>query len=125
MKTIKNTRQHKVEIEIKKVLSEFLLLGSIFDEKHQINTSLIAINDVLISPCLQHTKVFIVSVSSEIKNEDCVTFLEKHKSKFRNYLGKKCRMKYVPDIKFFVDDSFENAARIEGLIKKLHATTQE
>ncbi len=122
MKMIKNTRQNKVAIEIKKVLSDFLLLDSIFDEESSINTSLISISDVVISPCLQHAKIFVVPISPIINNEDCIVFLDKHKPKIRNYLGKKIHMRYTPDIKFFIDNSFENATRIEKLFRKLHST---
>ena len=121
---MKNTRQHKVAIEIKKILSEFLLLNPIFDEKTHIDMSLISINDVTVSHCLRHAKVFVVSVSSKISSEDCVAFLDRHKSKFRNYLGKKIKMRYVSEINFFVDDSTEIAAKIEEVFKKLHTSRQ-
>lgn len=122
METINNTRKNKVAIEIKKVLSDFLLLDSIFDEESSIDTSLISISDVVVSSCLQHAKIFVVSISPMVSNEDCIVFLDKHKSKLRNYLGKKIHIRYTPDIKFFVDDSFENAAKIEELFRKLHST---
>lgn len=114
-----SNRRTRVAAEIKKILSEFLLKKTIFDPESEINTSLISITDVIMSSCLQHAKVFAVSIAKNVSNEDCITFLEKHKSKLRNYLGSSIRMKYIPDLKFFVDDSFENAERISTILEKI------
>ena len=113
-----SNRKSRVATEIKKALSEFMVRNSIVDEKTPLDTSLISVTDVVVSSCLQNANVFIVSITEQIKNEDCVEFLQKHKSKFRNHVGLSMRMKYTPELRFFVDDSFEYAARINELLKK-------
>jgi ribosome-binding factor A len=118
----KNTnRQNRVATEIKRVLSEFLLRNSIDDAESNCDSSLISITDIIVSSCLQHAKVFAVSLSNDFDNDECVAFLDKHKSKLRGHIGATIRMKYTPDLQFFVDDSFEKGARIDELLKKISA----
>lgn len=111
------TRQQRVATEIRKVLSEFLLRNSIVDK--ECNMSLISVTDVTISPCLQHAKIFVIPISNEISNDQCLTCLEKHKSKFKAHIGNSIRMKYVPDLCFFIDNSFEYAEKIDALLKTI------
>ncbi|MCR5224983.1 MAG: 30S ribosome-binding factor RbfA [Alphaproteobacteria bacterium] len=112
-------RQGKVASEIKKILSEYLLRNSIIDEKG-INSALISITDVTISPCLQHVKVYAVSLSKDFTDEDCVEYLQRHASQLRYHLGSHIRLKFTPELNFFVDNSFAYADKIESLFQKIH-----
>ena len=118
-KNSNSNRKSKVAIEIKKILAEFLLRNSIVDPEESLNTSLISVTDVVVSACLQNANVYIVSITENVSNEECVQFLQKHKPKLRSHVGSSMRMKYTPEIRFFVDDSFKNAARIDDLLKKI------
>ncbi len=113
-------RQQKVASEIKKILSEYLLRSSIIDDEG-ISSSLISITDVTISPCLQHVKVYAVSLSKDFSDEDCVEYLKRHTPQLRYHLGSHIRLKFTPELNFFVDDSFAYADKIESLFQKIHA----
>ena len=117
----KGTRQNRVATEIKKVLSEFLLRASISDPESDFDASLISVSGVTVSACLGHAKIFVIPVTDEVNHEDCIAFLERHKAKFRHCVGSAIPLKYTPDLRFFIDNSFENASRIEELFKKLRA----
>jgi ribosome-binding factor A len=81
---------------------------------------MLSLTDVTLSPDLQHAKIFAAPISKSITYDNCITFLEKHKSKFRRQIADSIRLKYIPDISFFVDDSFEQASKIEELFKKFN-----
>ncbi|MDR3155799.1 MAG: ribosome-binding factor A [Holosporaceae bacterium] len=129
----KNTRQFRVATEIKKAISEFLLNNSIVDN-YFIDSSMISLTEVLLSPCLQHAKVFAVSLAEisnsdariygAISSEDCVFFLERHAQKIRRYVGATIHLRYIPDFKFFVDNTSRQAEKIEQLIKRLPSMSQ-
>jgi ribosome-binding factor A len=131
--TKNNTRQFRVAAEIKKVLSEFLLNNSIVDDG-AVDSSMISITDVLMSPCLQHVKVFVVSLaeagnfsanfSAIVSSEDCVSFLERHAAKIRRHVGAAVRLRYTPDFKFFIDNTSKQAEKIEQLMKQLPYITR-
>lgn len=122
-----SNRMTRAASEIRKILSEFLLVRKIVDTETDVDSAMISITDVVLSSDFQHAKVFIVSISQDVSNEKCIEFLEKHKSKLRKYLGDSVRMRYIPDLRFFEDNSFETADRIEKIISglKIPAVVQE
>ncbi len=114
-----SNRAARAATEIKKILSEFLIVRSGVVSKGQIDSAMISITDVELSPCLQHAKVFVVSLDQNVSNQECVEFLERYKPKLRKHLGDSIRMRYIPDLRFFADDSFERAERIERIFSDL------
>ena len=118
-----NNRPNKVATEVNKILSEYLLRGSIIDNSG-ISSSLISITDVVVSPCLQHVKVFVVSLSKDHSDDECVNYLRKHVSHLRHHLGANIRLKFTPELCFFVDDSFAYADKIEALFQKIDAQSK-
>jgi ribosome-binding factor A len=115
----KNPRQQKIAAEIKKILADFLIRCNIFDENSVVNPSLISITDVEVSSCLKHAKLFVVSLSHNFSGEDCLLFLQKHSPKLRYHLGSNVHLKSVPELQFYLDNSFEQAKKIETLLKKI------
>ncbi|MDR0753577.1 MAG: ribosome-binding factor A [Holosporaceae bacterium] len=109
------SRAYKVATEIKKVLSEYLLLNPFGDER--INSTFLSITDVISSPCLRHMKIYVASLLKNISNADCLEFCNKYASSMRYHLGKKIRLKFVPDLSFFISASFDDVRRIESLLK--------
>lgn len=105
--------------EIKKILADFLLRCNIFDEDSNVSPSLISITDVEVSSCLRHAKLFVVSLSHKFSGEECLLFLQKHSPKLRYHLGANVRLKSVPELQFFLDNSFEQAEKIESLLKTI------
>jgi ribosome-binding factor A len=117
MQEKRSARQNMVASEIKRVLGEYLLRNSIADL--EVKTSLISITNVSISPCLRFAKVYIVSLGNDASSGKCLAFLKLHVSKLRRYLGAHVRLRFVPDIEIFIDDTQEHAEKIESLLKKI------
>ena len=44
-----------------------------------------------------------------------VDALNRHKGAFRKLIGEKIRLRITPDVRFRLDDSFEQAAKIDAL----------
>jgi ribosome-binding factor A len=113
----KNTnRSRRVATEIKRILSEFFIHNSLGSET--VNTTFLSVTDVVVSSCLQHVKVYIAFLSDGISVEECVEFLREHTPHLRRHIGAHVRLKFVPEILFFVDDSFDRARKIESLLDK-------
>ncbi|MDR0968693.1 MAG: 30S ribosome-binding factor RbfA [Holosporaceae bacterium] len=115
MKRKDSGRPNRVAAEIKKTLSEFLLRNSFADEK--IDSAFISIVDATVSPCLQHAKIYVASLSPNISNDECLEFLEKHTPRLRHCIGTEIRLKFTPTLSFFIDDSFDRVNKIESLLK--------
>ena len=113
------SRPNRVGIEIKKVLSEYLLSGAI-DEYDIVKPAMISMTDIVMSPDLTHAKIFISSMDNNVSNEKCLEFLENHVSKLRYYLGRTMKLKFVPELRFIIDNSFEYGKKIDSLLNSLH-----
>ncbi|MDR2645946.1 MAG: 30S ribosome-binding factor RbfA [Holosporaceae bacterium] len=105
----KKCRACRVATEIRKVLSEYLLLNPFSDEK--INSTFLSITEVTVSPCLRHTKIYVASLLENVSNSDCLEFFNKYAPGMRYHLGKKIRLKFVPDLSFFIDVPFDDIHR--------------
>jgi ribosome-binding factor A len=111
-----STRQHKFGRFIQKELSEIFQR----DKRGILDNTFVTISDVAMSPDLGVAKVYI----SMMLAKDKVQTLEKinrGKSEIRKALGEKIRKqaRVVPELIFFIDETEENAFKIEELIKNL------
>ncbi|MDR2724091.1 MAG: 30S ribosome-binding factor RbfA [Holosporaceae bacterium] len=113
----KNCRMYRVAAEIKKVLSEYLLCSPFGQEK--INSVFLSITEVTVSPGLQHAKVYVTPLSKDVNKEECLEFFKKYCHLLRRRLGREIRLKFVPDISFYIDDSYEQRNQIEMLLRRL------
>ncbi|SMD36254.1 ribosome-binding factor A [Reichenbachiella faecimaris] len=112
-----STRQLKYAGLIKKDLSELFQR----DTRHWFGKAFITITDVEVSPDLSFAKIFL----SLMMVDDEPAFLELIKSKkseIRKALGLKIgkQVRVVPDLNFYLDDTQENAQKIEDLLSGLH-----
>ncbi len=79
----------------------------------------LTVTNVKVSPDLKIAKIYLSVMDKEKRKE----VLEKviNKSKFiRSELASRIRIRYVPELKFFIDDTLDYVEKIEGLIKKIH-----
>ena len=114
-----NSRAARVAVELKKVLSEYLLCGTI-DDYSNVRPSMISVTEVIMSVDLSHAKVFVSSISNDISSEECLEFLNQHVSQIRQHIARSVRLKFVPELRFFVDTSFEYASKMDKLLKAVH-----
>ena len=95
-------------------------MGLIFLLKLQhLQLGLLTITNVRVSADLKIAKIY-VSIFEKDRREEV---LEKIKSKtkfIRTELAHRITIKFVPDMKFFLDDTLDYVEKIEGLIKKIH-----
>ena len=111
------SRSVRVASEIKKVVSDFLIRRGVADYEG-VNPSMIVVTDVVVSSCLRHAKIFVSSIDGKC-GDDYMEFLEVYSAQIRKAVGDNVKLKFVPELKFIVDTSFEEARKIENLLKKL------
>ncbi len=107
-------RIDKIENLIKKEISLIFLF-----ELQNMDSGLITITNVRVSPDLKIAKIYVSIFEKERREK----VLEKIKSKtkfIRSELASRITIKFVPELKFFLDDTLDYVEKIEGLIKKIH-----
>ncbi len=79
----------------------------------------ITVTEVKLSHDLGVAKIYL----SVLNKENREAILEKVKAKtgfIRTRLAGRIRIKFVPELRFFIDDTQDYVEKIEGLIKKIH-----
>jgi ribosome-binding factor A len=98
---------------IRHAAAELLSQGVVEDEvlaKH-----VVTVPSVKMSPDLKLATIYVMPLGGQ-DTEIVVKALERHKKFMRGEIAHKINMKFAPDIRFRVDESFGNAAKIDALL---------
>lgn len=106
-----SVRAERVASEIQKVLSE-----PISEFARQNNAGLATITNVRMSPDLQYAYIYISVFGGKISPQTFLNLVEQEKSTFRQIVGAKVRLRMTPELRFFIDDTFERIERIEQIL---------
>ena len=69
---------------------------------------------------LKIAKIYLSFLENKLPVEDVINiFISKH-NLIRFYLGNKLTLKFIPQVRFYYDDSIEHAQHIDSLLKKIH-----
>lgn len=107
-----NRRNNRLSGEVKRAISEII----INDVKDPRISELMSITDVHVTEDLKYAKIF-VSDYNDI--ETTLTALESAKGFIRKELGKKVKMRIIPELIFIKDDSIERGLHMSSLIDKV------
>ena len=110
-------RQLKVGEEIRHVLATLLSRGELGNPL--IDDASVTVSEVRISPDLKNATAYMLPLAGKNK-EQVREALNDESGTIRYLLGKKLHLKFVPRITFRVDDSFENASRMNEIFKSAH-----
>jgi ribosome-binding factor A len=81
--------------------------------------SLLTITNVKVSPDLKLVKIYL-SVFDKEKRELVLERVKASTGYIRTELAQRIRIRYIPELKFFIDDTLDYVEKIENLIKKIH-----
>ena len=96
------------------------ILGGIFISELQIHDAgLLTVSKVEVTSDLRLAKVFISLLSSKKTPEEVIDYLKHNRKVIRYHLGNKLNAKFVPDLRFYYDDSLKRAEKIGTLLNKI------
>ena len=78
--------------------------------------NVVTVPEVRVTPDLRHAVAYVMPLGGK-EAEGVVAALDKHRKFLRGELAHKVTLKYMPDLKFEVDRSFEAADHIERLLR--------
>lgn len=109
-------RQRRVGEQIRHILSETLQRGH-FDNVLLMNKSnTIIVSEVRPSPDLKHARAYVMSLNGE-DMEELLEALNDQSWLFQKEIAREISMKFTPRVKFFIDNSFDEAQHIEDLLR--------
>lgn len=69
---------------------------------------------------LKIAKIYLSFLENKLPVEDVINiFISKH-NLIRFHLGNKLTLKFIPQVRFYYDDSIEHAQHIDSLLKIIH-----
>lgn len=108
-------RQLRMGEELRHALAEILARGHIHDP--DLRDAAITVTEVRVSPDLRNATAFVTPLGGE-KLDEIVAALKRARGFFRAQIAKMVEARYVPEIRFEPDRSFEEAARVGQLIRE-------
>ncbi len=111
-------RIDRVEHLIKQEIS-LIFLYKLQDKFQDTTFGFITITSVKVSPDLKTAKIYL-SVFEKEKREFVLEKVKGVAGYIRTELASRISIKFVPELKFFIDDTLDYVEKIEGLIKKIH-----
>ena len=108
------SRADRVSGLIQKILSE-LLKKNIRDPR----LAMVTISSVKMSRDLKLARIYFTIYGDSEKSEAAVQGFESARGFIKRSLARRLNLRYMPDLKFFYDDSFEYGSHIDRLLEKI------
>lgn len=89
-------------------------------EVHDPGIGFLTITHVKVSPDLQHARVYYTIMGDDRARREARRALERAAPFLRRQLGRRLRIKRVPELQFFFDESIERQDRLERILQDLH-----
>ena len=107
-------RLERVGESIRHAMADILQRGEIVDPL--LNRQVVTIPAVRMSPDLKLATIAVMPLGG--KNADAtIAALTTHKKELRTLVAQRVNLKYAPDLRFTLDDSFAAQAKIDALLK--------
>lgn len=82
----------------------------------EAQAGLVTVTSVKLSPDLQIAKVYLSVYGGKINSSQFVDIIENKKGQLRSLVGSSVKLRFTPELKFFVDDTLDEMERIQKLI---------
>jgi ribosome-binding factor A len=107
-------RQLRVGEIIRHALAEMLVRGEVHDPV--IEGHLVTVPEVRMSPDLRLATIYVMPLGGRDQAE-VLAALERNKKFLRGEIARRVNLKFAPEIRFHIDERFDEAARIERLLR--------
>lgn len=109
-----SVRQEKIETLIKEELS-LIFLHKIQDPK----LGLLTITNVKVSPDIRIAKVYF-SILERENRQEILDKINDISGLIRSQLAQKIRLRHVPELHFYIDDTMDYVEKMEDIFRKIH-----
>lgn len=115
-----NKRINRISEEVRRVVSELLFNGL---KDPRIN-HMATVTSVEVTRDLSFANIYISVLGDELEKENTILGLESAKGFIRKEIGNRIDLRHVPEPKFHLDESIENAMHMAELIDKVNRENQ-
>ena len=107
-------RQLRVGEAVRHAIADILAQGSVHDP--DLEGHIITVPEVRMSPDLKLATIYVMPLGGR-DTEIVIAALERNKKFLRGEVARRVNLKFAPDLRFRADDRFDEAERIEKLLR--------
>ena len=107
-------RQLRVGEAVRHAIADILAHGSVHDP--DLEGHIITVPEVRISPDLKLATIYVMPLGGR-DTDIVIAALERNKKFLRGEVARRVNLKFAPDVRFRVDQRFDEAERIEKLLR--------
>src|SRR5690606_6214218 len=85
-------------------------------EDDALTGAVVTVPEVRMTPDLKIANAYVMPLGGQ-HAEEIVAALNRNRKFIRGRVAPQINMKYAPEIRFFVDDTFDEASRIDALLR--------
>ncbi len=111
---VPSQRQLRVGEAVRHAVAEVLAQGEVHDPV--LEGHMITVPEVRMSPDLRLATIYVMPLGGR-DEKAVVAALERNKRYLRGVIARKVNLKFAPDIRFRIDERFDEAERIERLLR--------
>ncbi len=108
-------RSLRVAEEVQRILGEVFLY-----KVRVLSAGMLTVTRVDIARDLRIARVYLSFLNPSASKEEVLKELLHRRKEIRYHLGNELRTKYVPELRFYLDESAEHSSRIQAIIENLH-----
>ena len=114
------SRPARVADQIRQELAELIAR-----EVHDPGIGFLTITHVRMTPDLQQARVYYTVIGDDKARKDSARALDRATPFLRRHIGKRLRLRHVPELQFFYDESIEQQDRIERIMLDIQAEREQ
>jgi ribosome-binding factor A len=99
---------------VRHALAAIFARGDVEDDA--LRGAVITVPEVRMTPDLKIANAYVMPLGGQ-HAEEIVAALNRHRKFIRGRVAPQINMKFAPELRFFVDDTFEEASRIDSLLR--------
>ena len=107
-------RQLRVGEQVRHAIADILAQGTVHDA--DLEGHIITVPEVRMSPDLKLATIYVMPLGGR-DTELIIAALERNKKFLRGEVARRVNLKFAPDLRFRVDERFDEAERIEKLLR--------
>jgi ribosome-binding factor A len=98
-------------------------IAEILREMKDPRLGFVSVTGVEVSSDLRHAKIYISVLGSQADEEGSLRALQHAQGFLRTELGRRIRLRYIPEISFRLDRSLQHGAKMAELLRQLNPST--
>jgi ribosome-binding factor A len=99
---------------VRHALAAMFARGEIEDDA--LRGAVVTVPEVRMTPDLKIANAYVMPLGG-VQADEIVEALNRHKKFIRGRVAPQIDLKYAPEIRFFVDDTFDEAGKIDALLR--------